>query len=163
VHYAFRSVAWDDFALLERWLHAPEVVRWRGDPAEQLALLREDMDEPAMTMLLVSGDDRPFAYAQHYEVHTWPQPHLAALPPRSRAIDAFIGEPETLGVGHGAMFLRLLAEALVHDGAPPVAIDPDVDNERALRGYANGGFRGDTIVETEAGPAVLMRFQATPA
>jgi aminoglycoside 6'-N-acetyltransferase len=153
----------DDFALLERWLHAPEVVRWWGDPTEQLALLLGDVDEAAMTMLLVSGDDRPFAYAQHYEVHTWPQPHLAALPLGSRAIDAFIGESEMLGVGHGSMFLRLLAEALIRDGAPTVAIDPDVDNERALRAYANAGFHGDTLVETEAGPAVLMLFDVTRA
>jgi len=159
VRYAFWPVTWDDFAFLERWLHAPEVVRWWGDPAQQLALLREDMDEPAMTMLIVSGDDRPFAYAQHYEVHAWPQSHLAALPRGARAIDAFIGEPEMLGRGHGSVFLRLLAEALVRDGAPVVAIDPDVENERARRAYANAGFRGDTIVETQEGPAVLMTFE----
>jgi aminoglycoside 6'-N-acetyltransferase len=159
VRYAFRPVAWDDFAFLERWLHAPEVVRWWGDPAEQLALLREDMDEPAMTMLIVTADDRPFAYAQHYEVHAWPQSHLAALPRGARALDAFIGESEMLGRGHGSAFLRLLAETLRRDGAPAVAIDPDLDNERARRAYGNAGFRGDAIVETEAGPAVLMTFE----
>jgi aminoglycoside 6'-N-acetyltransferase len=144
--------------MLEHWLHTPEVVRWWGAPAEELALLRADMDEPGMTMLIVTGDDVPFAYAQHYAVHTWPQPYLAHLPPGSRAIDAFIGEPAMLGGGHGSVFLRRLAEQLRANGARLVAIDPSADNVRAQRAYASAGFRGDEIVETDAGPAVLMLF-----
>jgi aminoglycoside 6'-N-acetyltransferase len=154
--YAFRPVAWGDFANLERWLRSPEVVRWWGDPAEQLALLREDMDEPQMTMLIVEHDGVPFAYAQHYEVHTWPQEHLAALPDGARAIDAFVGEPHMLGRTHGSAFLRALSDRLLDEGVPLIAIDPDADNARARRAYANAGFRGDAVVETEAGPAVLM-------
>ena len=161
MRYAFRPVAWEDFGVLEHWLHAPEVVRWWGDPDEQLALLREDMENPGMTMLIVTADDRPFAYAQHYDVHTWPQAHLEAFPLGARAIDAFIGEPEMLGRGHGSALLRLLAEELVRDGAPLVAIDPDCTNERARRAYANAGFRGDTVVDTPEGPAVLMTFEPT--
>jgi aminoglycoside 6'-N-acetyltransferase len=154
--YAFRPVAWDDFVNLERWLRSPEVVRWWGDPAEELALLRGDMEEPRMTMLIVEHDGVPFAYAQHYDVHAWPQEHLARLPDGARAIDAFVGEPQMLGHGHGAAFLRLLSDHLLDEGVPLIAIDPDVGNERARRAYANAGFCGDAVVETAAGPAVLM-------
>lgn len=73
-------------------------------------------------MQIVSFDGRPFAYAQHYAVHTWPQAHFEGLPPGSRAIDAFIGEPDMVGKGHGSVFLRLLAGQLRHAGAPLVAI-----------------------------------------
>jgi aminoglycoside 6'-N-acetyltransferase len=154
--YAFRPVAWDDFANIERWLNSPEVVRWWGDPAKELALLRDDMDEPQMTMLIVEHDGVPFAYAQHYEVHAWPQQHLARLPIGARAIDAFVGEPDMLGRRHGSAFLRLLSDRLLDEGVPLIAIDPGVDNRRARRAYANAGFAGDVAVETEAGPAVLM-------
>jgi aminoglycoside 6'-N-acetyltransferase len=92
-------------------------------------------------------------------VQSWPQPHLAGLPAGTRAIDAFVGEPGMLGCGHGAHFLRLLAERLRHEGAPVVAIDPDVDNLRARRAYAKAGFRGDSVVDTGEGPAVLMLFE----
>jgi aminoglycoside 6'-N-acetyltransferase len=136
----------------------PEVVRWWGDPEEQAALLRTDLDEPQMVMRIVSRAGRPFAYAQDYAVHAWPQPHFAHLPPGSRAIDAFIGEPDMIGRGHGAAFLRLLATRLMEEGAPLVAIDPDVDNVRARRAYENAGFSGDTVVDTGEGPAVLMIF-----
>ena len=158
--YAFRSMSSADFPLIRRWLAAPEVVRWWGDPQEQAALLREDMDEPRMVMRIVALAGRPFAYAQDYDVHAWPQPHFADLPAGTRAIDSFIGAPDMIGQGHGSSYLRLLAQRLRADGAPVVAIDPDVENLRARRAYAKAGFRGETVVETGAGPAVLMLFGA---
>jgi aminoglycoside 6'-N-acetyltransferase len=157
--YTFRPVVKEDLSLLDVWLRTPEVIRWWGKPEEQAALLREDLDEPAMVMQIVSFDGKPFAYAQHYAVHTWPQAHFESLPPGSRAIDAFIGEPDMLGKGHGSVFLRLLAGQLRHEGAPVVAIDPDIHNHRARRAYIKAGFRGDTEVMTISGPAVLMVFE----
>jgi aminoglycoside 6'-N-acetyltransferase len=129
--YSFRPAAIDDLPRLRRWLHAPEVRRWWGNPSEQFELLRADLDEPRMTMRLVSLNGRPFAYAQDYEVHAWPQPHLAHLPQGSRAIDSFIGWPSMIGRGHGQAYLRLLAERLCIEGAPFAAIDPAIDNVRA--------------------------------
>jgi aminoglycoside 6'-N-acetyltransferase len=157
--YAFRPAVRLDLPLLHRWLRTPEVVRWWGDPQEQAALLRDDLDEPAMVMRIVCLAGRPFAYAQDYAVHVWPQPHFAHLPKGSRAIDSFIGEPDMIGRGHGSVYLRLLAQRLRDEGAPLVAIDPDRDNLRARRAYEKAGFRGDTIVETGAGRAVVMIFQ----
>lgn len=157
--YTFRPVAKEDLSLLEVWLRTPEVIRWWGQPEEQATLLREDLDEPAMVMQIVSFGGKPFAYAQHYAVHTWPQAHFASLPPGSRAIDAFIGEPDILGKGHGSVFLRFLAGQLRHEGAPVVAIDPDIQNHRTRRAYEKARFRGDTEVMTNSGPAVLMIFE----
>ena len=74
-------------------------------------------------------------------------------------IDSFIGAPEMIGRGHGSAYLRLLAQRLVADGAPLVAIDPDAANLRARRAYAKAGFRGDAIIETGEGPVVLMIFE----
>ena len=156
--YGFRPAVRADLPMLRRWLDTPEVVRWWGDPEREAALLEEDLGNPLMAMLIVAHRGRPFAYAQHYDVHSWPQPHFAALPPGARAIDAFIGEPDMIGQGHGAVFLRLLAARLLADGAPVVAIDPDSANLRARRAYARAGFAGDAIVATADGPAVLMLF-----
>jgi len=156
--YTFRSDVRSDIALLDTWLRTPEVARWWGAPDEQAALLLADLDEPRMVMQIVCLDGKPFAYAQNYEVHAWPQPHFDALPPGARAIDAFIGEPEMIGRGHGSAFLRVLALRLKAEGAPAVAIDPKVENLRARRAYENAGFRVDAMVETEEGPSVLMIF-----
>jgi len=157
--YSIRPAVRADLPILRRWLRTPEVIRWWGDPDEQAALLEEDLDEPRMVMRIVSFMGRPFAYAQDYGVHIWPHPHFAHLPPGSRAIDAFVGEAHMIGRGHGSAFLRLLAMRLMAEGAPVVAIDPDANNLRARRAYFRAGFRGDTVVETGEGPAVLMTFE----
>jgi aminoglycoside 6'-N-acetyltransferase len=112
-----------------------------------------------MTMRIVSLGGRPFAYAQDYDVRSWPQPHLAHLPSGSRAIDSFIGLPSMIGQGHGQAYLRLLANRLCAEGAPLVAIDPAEENLRAWRAYGKAGFRVDARVTTEAGPAVLMLYK----
>jgi aminoglycoside 6'-N-acetyltransferase len=161
--YSFRPATTDDLPRLPRWLNTPGVKRWWGEPREEFELLRADLSEPRMTMRIVSFGGRPFAYAQDYEVHAWPQPHLAHLPQGSRAIDSFVGWPSMIGRGHGQAYLRLLAERLCAEGAPLVAIDPAIDNIRAQRAYEKAGFRTEATVTTEAGPAVLMLYEPEPA
>jgi aminoglycoside 6'-N-acetyltransferase len=160
--YAFRQFVQEDLAMLDIWLRSPEVVRWWGKPEEQARLLEEDLKEPGMTMQIVSFHGRPFAYAQHYGVHTWPHPHLESLPKGARAIDAFIGETDMVGKGHGSAFLRLLAEQLIDEGAPLVAIDPHVHNIRARRAFEKAGFHTECEVMTGEGPAMLMIYKRQP-
>lgn len=157
--YSFRLATANDLPRLRRWLNAPEVRRWWGNPIEQFELLRADLNEPLMTMRIISLGGRPFAYAQDYDVHSWPQPHLSHLPRGSRAIDSFVGWPSMIGRGHGQAYLRLLAERLCAEGAPLVAIDPAEENLRARRAYKKAGFRLQTMVVTETGPAALMVFE----
>jgi aminoglycoside 6'-N-acetyltransferase len=160
--YSVRPALSADLPLLRRWLRTPEVVRWWGDPDEQCALIEEDLRGTAMTQWIVSHADRPFAYAQAYEVHAWPQPHFAGLPPGTLAIDTFIGEPDMLYRGHGPKFLRLLAEHVLGTGAPGLAIDPALDNYPAWSAYRAAGFRGVRVFETQQGPIVLMEFDPRP-
>jgi len=156
--YSFRPLERDDLAVLADWLRTPEVAHWWGDPDEEFALIEEDLDGADMAQWIVSLGNATFAYAQAYEVHAWPQAHFAYLPAGSMAVDAFIGEPALLGGGHGPRFLRTLAQRLIEAGAPLVAIDPDIANERAQRAYRKAGFRGGETVWTKAGWAVLMIF-----
>jgi aminoglycoside 6'-N-acetyltransferase len=79
-HYSFRPAARRDLPLLGAWLRTPEVIHWWGDPVREEALLAEDLCNPQMAMRIVSHHGRPFAYAQDYDAHAWPQPHLVHLP-----------------------------------------------------------------------------------
>jgi aminoglycoside 6'-N-acetyltransferase len=157
--YHFRPFTRADLVMTAGWLRTPEVVRWWGVPEEQQTLLALDLDEPLMRQWIVEFERHPFAYAQAYPANAWPQPHLASLPPDAMVIDTFIGEPAMLGTGHGGAFLRLLAEMLLAEGAPAVAIDPALDNRRAQRAYARAGFVGQGVVETAEGPAALMLYR----
>lgn len=145
-------------AMLRAWVATPEAQRWWGEPSEQLALIVEDLGNDAMRQWIVSFEGQPFAYAQAYEVHAWPQPHLAGLPPGTMAVDAFIGISGMIGLGHGSRFLRRLAETLLAKGAPLIVIDPAVENSRAQKAYRKAGFHEQTRTETETGPVVLMTF-----
>ena len=158
--YAIRPVSAEDLPMLRRWLQSPEPRRWWGDPDFELALIEEDLSNPLMRMRIVSLDGRPFAYVQDYAIASWPQPFLVHLPPGTRAVDTFIGEPDMVGQGHGAAFLRLVAEALIGEGAPCVVIDPDPENLRARRAYERAGFVEEGLVQTPEGEAVLMVFGA---
>jgi aminoglycoside 6'-N-acetyltransferase len=156
--YRFRPFKRVDLPVVGRWLRTPEVVRWWGDPEEQLGLVSADIDQPMMRQWIVEHDRVPFAYIQAYPTQVWPQSHLTHLPNGTEAIDAFIGVPEMIGRGHGGVFLRAFAEMLIAGGAPAVAIDPDAENHRARRAYARAGFVGDDLIEIIGGQVVLMLF-----
>jgi aminoglycoside 6'-N-acetyltransferase len=154
--YRFRPVVADDLPLLRIWLTTPAVARWWPDPDAQYAGLVEDLDGDAMTMLIVSHRGRPFAYLQHANAHGWGD-FTRGLPADARALDAFIGEPDMVGIGHGSAFLRVAALDL-HRRYSALMIDPAPDNLQAIRAYHKAGFRGEAIVDTPDGPARLMTF-----
>jgi aminoglycoside 6'-N-acetyltransferase len=154
--YGFRPMTVADLPLVCGWLDTPDVRRWWGDPEEQIALLREDLDEPRMAMWIVSYERSPFAYIQDYDPCGWALHHFGALPAGSRGIDQFIGEPDMLDRGHGPAFIRAHVERLFAQGSPAVGVDPDPANARAIRAYEKAGFR--TLRETadQEGARVLL-------
>ncbi len=156
--YSFKPVTEADLPLLRQWLSTPEVRKWWGDPDREIALIQKDLAENRIVNLIVLIGDRPFAYAQHYDVREWPQSHMEHLPPGSRAIDTFVGDPDMLGVGHGSAYLRQLAATLIADGAAEVVIDPDIDNRRARRAYEKAGFVSLGVFGPPEDANLVMRF-----
>lgn len=158
--YAFVPLTRADYPLLRGWLAQPHVRAWWGDPEAEIALIDADLDAGPTDMRIVHHAGRPFAYVQDYPAHHWPLPQYAGFPPGTRAVDTFLGEPDMLGRGHAARYLRARAEALLAAGCPAVVIDPDPTNERAVRAYRRAGFAGDTILPCEDGdPVIVMEFR----
>lgn len=147
-----------DLPHLRRWRRALEVRPWWGEPHEQFELLRADLNEPPMKTRIVSFDERPFAYAQDYEVQG-----LSA-----GASDAFAARVA------GDRQLRRLA---LDDRPRPWASLSAAARCSALRRRAAGGdrsggrqcargaltkrraFASKPLVATEAGPAILMLYE----
>jgi len=154
--YAFRPMSAVDLPLVQRWLAAPHVAQWWGDPATQYALVHDDLGHPAMDQFIVARDDQPFAYLQCYDPTAWPDNGLGTQPPGTRGIDQFIGEPDLIGRGHGSAFIRMFTDGLLARGAPRVLTDPDPANARAVRAYEKAGFQRDRLVDTPDGRALLM-------
>src|ERR1700758_3733592 len=99
--YVFRPMTSDDLRLIRRWLETPEVMRWWGQPDEQYALVKGDLDHPDMDQFIVALDDHSFGYIQGYAVSPW-NLGLGAQPPKTRGIDQFIGKPDMIARGHGS-------------------------------------------------------------
>jgi aminoglycoside 6'-N-acetyltransferase len=154
--YHFRPMTADDLPMAARWLATPEVQRWWGDPESEIRLLEEDLDEARMAMWIVSHEGRPFAYIQDYDPLSWAMHHFARLPPGSRGIDQFIGEPDMLNRGHGSAFIRAHVDHLLAAGAPVVGTDPDPANARAIRAYEKAGFTADREGRDADGELVLL-------
>jgi aminoglycoside 6'-N-acetyltransferase len=154
--YRFRPMTDADLPMVQRWLAAPHVAQWWGDPGEQFGLVSEDLKNPAMDQFIVATGDRDFGYLQSYDLDDWPDETFRAQPPGTRAIDHFIGEPDMVGRGHGSAFIRALVDNLLATGAPRVITDPDVANARAIRACWKAGFRSMGEVDTIEGRALLM-------
>jgi aminoglycoside 6'-N-acetyltransferase len=153
--YVFHPMSAADLSLIRRWLEAPEVSRWWGQPDEQYALVAGDLDHPDMDQFIVATGNYPFGYIQCYRLSTWNQ-GFGSHPPNTRGIDQFIGEPEMIGRGHGSSFIRQFVDTLITSGIPRVVTDPDPDNDRAVHAYAKAGFQRERLVDTPDGQALLM-------
>jgi len=145
--------------MVRRWLAAPHVREWWGDPVEQFALVSGDLREPAMDQYIVSSDGRAFAYLQCYDLTAW-NSGFGEQPKGTRGIDQFIGEADMVERGHGSAMIRAFVDERLKRGAPRIVTDPDPKNLRALRAYEKAGFMRVGIVDTPDGPAMLMARDA---
>lgn len=141
--------------LIDRWRAEPHVVRWWGDPS--LESEAEKAHDPRIAQWIIEFEGWPFAYAQDYDVHGWPGHHFAHLPPRSRGIDQYIGEPAMLDQGHGTAFISAHVARMFALGVPAVGTDPHPENARAIAAYRKAGFVGTSSpIDTQWGRAILM-------
>ena len=162
--YALRAFIAADLPMMADWLATPHLRQWWGDPADQLALVTEDLDNPLMDQQIGLHGSRAFAYLQSYPCHAWGAPQFHDRPQGSHSVDICTGPPDMLGQGHGAAILRRYANTLLASGATDIVIDPDPDNERAVRCYRRAGFRDVAVRTGEDGTAVLvMDFHPEPA
>jgi aminoglycoside 6'-N-acetyltransferase len=115
--YRFRPMTRGDLPLINRWLALPHVRQWWGDPEEQYALVRGDLDEPAMDQHIVSTAGNSFAYLQCYDLTAW-NSGFGPQPEGTRGIDLFIGEPDMIERGHGQAFIPACNRA--HRASSPI-------------------------------------------
>jgi len=154
--YAFKAMSADDLPTICRWLAAPHVAEWWGDPEQQFALVSGDLSAAAMSQYIVTIDGRPFAYLQSYDPAVWPQGGLGPQPSGTRGIDQFIGDLAMMDRGPGSAFIRIFVDRLLAGGAPRAVTDPSPQNGRAIRAYEKAGFQRQRMLDTPDGPALLM-------
>lgn len=149
--YALRPVAPADRPLIARWRAMPHVRAWWGEPGEA------EPDDPRIARWIVSHRGAPFAFVQDYDVHGWAGHHFAHLPPASRGLDLYVGEPAMTGRGHGSALTRQHMRMLFAEGVSAIGVDPHPANARAIAAYRAAGFAVEgEATETAWGLALLM-------
>ena len=119
--------------------------------------------QPGLTCFILCLHGRPVGYLQCFNLamdtgRTFPLERRA-----TRGIDLFIGEPAYLGQGHGAAFLRLVAERLLaQPDVKRVIGDPEPANRRSRRAFEKAGFR-DSGERAVPGGTVRLMVRDEPA
>lgn len=130
-----------DRGLLERWVRAPHVARWWGDPG---AVLQEALDvRSAATQAIIEGDGVRVGYIQWQVAprHELDAAGLSEVADGTVDIDILIGEPDYLGRGVAPRALRLVTDRLrMNPGVPLVMLATSVANRSALRAFEKAGF-----------------------
>ena len=158
--YGFRPVVAGDLPLLAAWLARPHVAEWWDDIEDKVAEIRKAMTDPSTQPFIVELDGRPIGYIQCYDPHLEEGHPYRDQPKGTLGIDQLIGEPELVGIGHGARLIAAFVEDLFRQGARRVIIDPDPANARAVRAYEKAGFTAFDSRTSIYGDALMMARDA---
>src|SRR5680860_332916 len=119
-------------AVLAEILATPEVARWWPNYDVERVLSNISLESDT-AVFVIEVDGEVIGSIQYVEE---PSPDY-----RHASVDVYL-HPDWHGKGLGTDAVRTLARHLLHDrGHHRLAIDPAVDNERAIRTYKRVGFR----------------------
>jgi len=161
--FRFVALSVGDLPLLQQWLQRPHAAAW-WKPTPTLAELRDDYfgpdADPTQAFIAWHGNE-PLGFIQCYTAMGSGDGWWAnETDPGVRGIDQFLADGARLGQGLGRAMIRAFVERVFADpDVTMIQIDPQPDNERAIRCYRAVGFRDVGVVDTPDGPALLMRLR----
>jgi aminoglycoside 6'-N-acetyltransferase len=158
--YAFGPVTEEDFGRIADWLSTPHVARWWEPATDEIDRMSAHLIEDDVKSYIVSIDGRPAGYLQSYDPHAEADHPYQDQPIGTIGIDQFIGELDLIGLGHGPRLVKEFVRQRFEEGVPHVIVDPDPDNQRAIRAYQKAGFRILDRRISIYGPALIMRRDA---
>lgn len=141
--------------MVTRWTRTPRAAVWFTDP-DYHDELADHLTDGRIAQWIVLLDAEPLAYLQDYDIHGWEDHPLGFLPKGSRGLDTLIGSEVQMGRGLGPRYLALHCAALFAQGVPALGIDPDPQNEAAIRAYEKAGFTCGDVVQSRWGAAQSM-------
>jgi len=145
--FRYKPLSFKDLPLLHAWYTLPHVVK---SYARRLFSF-EELEEKYTPYILggkgICGficymDGKPLGYIQHYPVKRYPwQGHeLGEKLASCAGLDVFIGEKAFLGCGLGRLMIARFIQKHLKKYYTYCAVDPEVDNVRAIRCYEACGF-----------------------
>jgi RimJ/RimL family protein N-acetyltransferase len=169
LHITFEPVAEKHYPLLKRWLKAPHIREWWGEPETEFGYIVdmvEGRDPTKPYIFYVNGE--PTGYIQVWpvgphqtEVWTKDNPWLMELPSHAVGVDLSIGEADKLSKGIGSAVLQQFVDKLKAEGHTAIIIDPDPANARAVRAYTKAGFKPMPVLAGRGKDVLIMQHHPT--
>ena len=177
----FAPLKTEHFPLLVVWLNTPHVAQWWSDGKvwDEAAVAEKYSSYVAGYKINEQGEKRPIfpfviqyqgaaiGYIQYYNVHDFERDSFGAiqqhLPASCAALDFFIGDEAYLGKGLGTAILVQFLQEHIFKRFSACCVDPEKENNRALRTYEKAGFAGlggvDQIILKELSfvPLVILK------
>ncbi|ANV85180.1 hypothetical protein AWQ21_12825 [Picosynechococcus sp. PCC 7003] len=127
------------WSLINKWIEAPHVARWWGDPGEILLELQQH-DPNHQAMITAAGQPVGFLCWQTPSQEELQAAGLADLPKDLIDVDIMLGEAEALGKGIAPQALQCLFEQLKNQGVTLVGLAGAIANGRAMKAYQKAGL-----------------------
>ena len=140
---------------MARWVQAPHVRSWLPEADNQVALMKQDMTNPAIDMQVVSLISQAFAYIHDHDAQTFGMPQFADLPTGTRVISTFVGDINFMGQGHSTGYIDARLRTL-RMTCPLVAVAPNSTDTRTISIYTQAGFHKRRLTSTRDGQLVQV-------
>lgn len=154
-NYTFRRLREADLPLMRRWLDLPHVKTWWPHGDQQIELMRQDMDNPDINMLVVQLINHPFAYVHDHDARTFGMPEFSDLPHGARVLATFVGDHDFMGQGHATGYVDARVREL-RKSFPMVATGVDTGDTRSLGVFGHAGFMRRRLATTRDGRLVQV-------
>lgn len=135
-----------DRFLLAKWLSNPDVLHYyegRDNPFNVEKVEQQFFTDEDVTRCIIEFDRTPIGYLQFYEVDEAERKIYGYDVPEEiiYGMDQFIGKPTYWNKGIGTQLVRSMVSYLIREkGAERIVMDPQIQNERAIRCYEKCGF-----------------------
>ena len=142
------SITKQDVALIERWLRAPHVRRWWGEPDEAVGETEAKLGVEGRALIEVDGRKVGLVIWGHPSREELDEAGLHDISTDAIDLDVMIGELDAVGHGVGREALRQAIDRIFNDPAVPYVIGAtSADNAPARAAAQKAGF--DTSREFE--------------
>lgn len=147
-----------DISRVTQWFNQPHVVKfyslrnnWTEAEVSKKLIGRDKEDKPVYSFIICKAN-LPIGYVQFYKLSDfpWPDQDLSMeVVENGAGLDLFIGEPDLLGQGLGAILLSQCLEQLIWPKFEYCVVDPDVRNLAMIRCNEKVGFKEHKIISTD--------------
>ncbi|WP_341519562.1 GNAT family N-acetyltransferase [Bacillus paramobilis] len=155
-HVSVRYVKEEDAQVISKWLTDPEVLQYyegRDNPQSVEMVLNHFIHNPNSheKRCLIEFDAVPIGYIQMYPIDSeWKTLYGYEESQNVWGMDQFIGEPTYWGKGIGMKLVQAAITYIMENtGAEAIAMDPKVNNERAIKCYEKCGFKKVKILKEQ--------------